>query len=146
MKGKDSSWDECCFNSHAITISADGQKAKSLVETAKARVDFIKKSVIDGANARFVFEAYYTSAVEMLHALTILEGFKVENHICLGFYIRDILKNEELFLAFDRCRFNRNSVVYYGKAIDKETAILSIAKAKKVMQETGKLIEEKLRK
>lgn len=38
MKEKDSSWDECCFNSHAISISADRQKAKSLIETAKAKM------------------------------------------------------------------------------------------------------------
>lgn len=143
---KDGSWDECRFNNHAISISADRQKAKSLVETAKARVEFIQKYAIDESNARFVFEAYYTSAAEMLHAFLILRGFKVENHICLGFYIRDILKDERLFLAFDKCRFNRNSVVYYGKAIDKETAIISIAKAKIVIEETGKLIEEKLKK
>jgi len=143
---KDGSWDECCFNNHAISISANRQKAKSLVETAKARVEFIKKSAIDESNARFVFEAYYTSAVEMLHALLLLKGFKVENHICLGFYIRDILKDEGLFLAFDKCRFTRNSVVYYGKAIDEDTAIFSIAKAKIIIEEISKLIEEKLKK
>ena len=105
---KEASWDECLNYNSAIKITPDKEKAASLIETAEDRIEFSLRELTE-KNANYVFEGYYSSILEMLHAIVVLEGYKVNNHICLGYYLRDVLKNDELFRFFDDCRFKRNS-------------------------------------
>ena len=139
---KESSWDECLNYSSAIKITPDKEKAASLVETAHDRIRFSLKKLSE-KNANYVFEGYYSSILEMIHAIVILDGYKVNNHICLGYYLRDILKNDELFRIFDDSRFKRNSLVYYGKRMDFETAKDTIKKAKKLIKELKKIFDKR---
>ena len=122
-----------------MSVTPDRAKAESLVDTAKARIEFLKSNALTEQNARFIFEGYYSSAIEMIHALVITQGFKVDNHICLGFYLRDVLNNERLFRIFDDYRYKRNSVVYYGKELDFEVAKESIRKITELINEVDKL-------
>ena len=139
---KESSWGECLDYSSAVKITPDKEKAASLTETAQDRINFSLKK-LSGKNANYVFEGYYSSVLEMIHATVILDGYKVNNHICLSYYLRDVLKNDELFRLFDDCRFKRNSLVYYGKRMDFETAKDAIEKAKKLIKELRKISDEK---
>ena len=141
---KESSWDECLNYSSSIKMTPDKEKAKSLVETAEDRIKFSIKGITE-KTGNYIFEDYYSSILELLHALVLLDGYRVINHICLGFYLRDILKRGELFFIFDDCRFKRNSLVYYGKRMDFETAKDSIEKGKKLIKELKNIIDEKMR-
>ena len=129
---KEYSWDECIENNSAIGISEDRGRAKSLIETAEERIAIIAR--INRKNCNFVFEDYYTSLLEMLQALVILNGYRVKNHICLGYYLRDILKNEKLYLSFDDLRYKRNSLTYYGIRMEFETAKRAVEKCKKFIE------------
>ena len=129
------------YNS-SIKVTPDKEKSKSLIETAEERIDFSARELTE-KNANYIFEGYYSSILEMIHAIVILDGYKVNNHICLGYYLRDILKNDELFRLFDDCRFKRNSLVYYGKRMDFDTAKESIKKAKKLINELKNIINKK---
>lgn len=139
---KESSWSECLNYSSAIKITPDKEKAESLVETARDRIKFSLRKLSE-KNANYVFEGYYSSILEMMHAIVVLDGYKISNHICLGFYIRDALKNDEFFRLFDDCRYKRNSLVYYGKRMDFETAKDSIEKAKRLFKELKTIINKK---
>jgi|SRR3989338_7421720 len=139
---KEASWDECLNYNSAIKITPDKEKAASLIETAEDRIEFSLRELTE-KNANYVFEGYYSSILEMLHAIVVLEGYKVNNHICLGYYLRDVLKNDELFRFFDDCRFKRNSLVYYGKRMDFEIAKDSIEKAKKLIKELKNIADKK---
>lgn len=129
---KEASWNDCLESSSAVGVSPNKERAKSLAETAKERIKLIKE--ITEKNCNFVFEDYYTSVLELLQALVSLKGYKITNHLCLGFYLRDILKKENLYLIFDDIRYKRNSLTYYGKRMDFETAKHSIEKCKKVIE------------
>jgi len=136
---KESSWGECLNYSSAIKITPDKEKSKSLIETAEDRIKYSMRELTE-KNANYVFEDYYSSVLELLHALVLLDGYKVNNHVCLGFYIKDALKKDEMFRLFDDCRYKRNSLVYYGKRMDFETAKDSIEKAKRLLKELKKLL------
>ncbi len=125
---KESRWEECISSGSSLSVSPDMAKAKSLVDTAKGRIDFMKRNEIEISNANYIFEGYYSSVLEMLHALVIKKGYKVSNHICLGFYLRDVMKREDLYRIFDDCRYKRNSLVYYGRKMPLETAEGAIRK------------------
>ena len=129
---KDVNWNDCLTNKSAKTITPDIKRAKSLIETANERIGLIKE--INEKNCNFVFEDYYTSILELLQAITFKKGYNILNHVCLGFYLRDILKREDLFILFDDVRFKRNSLTYYGSRMEFETAKQAIDKCKKIIQ------------
>ena len=130
---KEINWNECLNNKSAKTTTPDFNRAESLIETAKERIALIKE--INGKNCNFVFEDYYTSLLELLQAMAFKKGFNILNHICLGYYLRDILKREDLYILFDDVRFKRNSLTYYGSRMDLETAKQAIEKCKKIIKE-----------
>ncbi|MBS3099090.1 HEPN domain-containing protein [Candidatus Pacearchaeota archaeon] len=136
---KEANWQDCIINNSAKKNSPDVKRAESLIETAKERINLIKE--INEKNCNFVFEDYYTSLFELLQALTFKKGFNILNHVCLGYYLRDILKREELYRIFDDIRYKRNSLTYYGKKMDFETAKDTIERCKKFF----KIIEEELK-
>jgi hypothetical protein len=137
---KEASWTDCLETDSAVKISPDKKRAESLAETAEERIKLIKE--INEKNCNFIFEDYYTSILELLQAIVILEGYKIINHLCLGFYLRDILKREDLYIIFDDIRYKRNSLTYYGKRMDFETAKQAIEKCKIL----AKSIKEEIRK
>ena len=142
---KEGSWEDCVESVISVKVSPDRARAKSLVETAKARIEFVKNIAVKEENANFIFEAYYSSALETLHAVLLLDGFKVDNHVCAGYYLRDVLKKEALFRIFDDCRFKRNSLIYYGKKADFTTAKETILKANRLIRELSLIVEESLK-
>lgn len=97
-------------------------RVKSLKELASKRLKFASKINYNPEDAQFIFEIYYTSLIELLHALTISRGVSVKNHICLAYFLRDVMNNKELFNRFDECRKQRNSLIYYGDQIMPEKA------------------------
>jgi len=126
-------WNDCLFNKFARKITPDISRSKSLIETANERINLIKN--ITEKNCNFVFEDYYTSLLELLQAMTFKKGYNILNHVCLGFYLRDVLKREDLYALFDDLRFKRNSLTYYGSRMDYETAKQAIDKCKRIIKE-----------
>lgn len=130
---REASWNDCLENNSAKKVSPDTGRARSLVETAKERIDVIKE--ITEKNCNFVFEDYYTSLLELMQALVIKKGYKILNHLCLGYYLRDVMGRKDPYRVFDDLRYKRNSLTYYGNRMDFETAKQSIEKCNKLVGE-----------
>ena len=130
---RETNWDDCLINSSAKTITPDIKRAESLIETANERINLIKE--VNEKNCNFIFEDYYTSLLELLQAMAFKKGFNILNHICLSYYLRDVLKREDLYILFNDLRYKRNSLTYYGKRMDYETAKQAIEKCKKNIME-----------
>ena len=130
---KETNWDDCLINKSAKTITPDIKRAESLIETANERINLIKE--VNEKNCNFIFEDYYTSLLELLQAIAFKNGFNILNHICLGYYLKDILKRGDLYILFDDLRYKRNSLTYYGSRMDYETAKQAIEKCEKVIKE-----------
>lgn len=138
----DKNWEDCLKNKTSRKIRADIQKAKSLIKTSKSRLDFFEQIKLDPSNANYIFEGYYTSVVEIIHAALISKGISINNHICIGIYLKEVLKNAELFLLFDGCRKKRNGITYYGKQLKFETAKTAIHACKIIIKEIKRLLKE----
>jgi hypothetical protein len=132
---KENSWEECIISNSASKATPDKAKARSLLEMAEGRLNFLKTITTEKGNANYLFEGYYSSLLEVMHALAISNGFKVENHICLGYYLRDVVKKDMLFRIFDDVRIKRNRLLYYGKGMDFLVAEESIRKIKEVIKD-----------
>jgi uncharacterized protein (UPF0332 family) len=133
---KEINWKDCLINNSAKNITPDIKRAESLKETANERISLIKE--VNEKNCNFIFEDYYTSLLELLQAMAFKKGFNILNHICLGYYLRDVLKREELYILFDDLRYKRNSLTYYGNRMDYETAKQAIEKCVKIIKELKK--------
>ena len=139
---KEASWKDCLDSNSSIKVTPDKSKSNSLIETAKERIEYSTRE-INKQNANYVFEGYYSSILEILHALVLIDGYKVNNHVCLGYYLKEIVKRDDLFMIFDDCRYKRTSLVYYGKRMDFDIAKDAIEKSKKLFKELNKIISEK---
>ncbi|MDP1695914.1 MAG: hypothetical protein Q8L29_03305 [archaeon] len=133
---KEINWEDCLINNSAKTITSDIKRAESLIETANERINLIKE--VNEKNCNFIFEDYYTSLLELLQARAFKKGFNILNHICIGYYLRDVLKREDLYILFDDLRYKRNSLTYYGNRMDYEIAKQAIEKCKKIIKELKK--------
>jgi len=131
-------WNDCLETNTTTTITPDIAKTRSLIDTANGRIDYLRETPTNEKNANYLFEGYYSSALELLHALLTKQGYKVANHICLGLYIRDTLNDQNLFRIFDDCRYKRNALIYYGKKMDYDTAQQAIQKTKTLIQKITK--------
>jgi uncharacterized protein (UPF0332 family) len=140
MNDKLSSWEDCLEKNFSIKTYEDILRGKSLIETALHRIKYINKD-FNKNTANYIFEDYYTSILEMLEAIILFKGYKVFNHVCLGLFLKDILKKEDLFRIFDELRFKRNSLIYYGKRMMFEDAKLSVTKAIIFIRELKNLLK-----
>ncbi len=138
---RESSWDDCIETCSSLEVTPDKSKARSLIETASGRVQFLAEMAVKESNANYIFENYYSSALELMHALVLIGGYKVSNHICLGYYLRDILRKEDLFRLFDDCRSKRNSLVYYGQKMNFEMSKVEIGKCRRLIVKLNALLK-----
>ncbi|MEK6937959.1 MAG: hypothetical protein AABX04_02850 [Nanoarchaeota archaeon] len=136
-------WEECLETSSSVRVSPNPAKARSLIDTAMGRIVFLSENQIKENNANYLLESYYSSVIELLHALVVLEGYSVGNHICLGYYLRDIMDKPELYRLFDDCRIKRNGLVYYGRRMDFDTAKIGIEKCQKLIKELNVLLSKR---
>lgn len=136
---RENNWNDCLDFGNSRAISLDLAKSKSLVKIALARIDFTENNSITKENCNFIFEDYYSSVTEIIHSLALSKGYKITNHICLGYFTKEILKDNNLFVLFEDCRVKRNSLVYYGSEMEFETAKTAVEKCKKLISEFLKL-------
>lgn len=123
-------WKECLEN-NVKKINPDILRAKSLIETSKERISIINE--INQRNSNFVFEDYYTSMIEIIQALAFQKGYNILNHICLGYFIKEVLNKENVFWIFEDLRYKRNSLTYYGKRMDFPIAKHAIKDCQKII-------------
>jgi uncharacterized protein (UPF0332 family) len=135
---KESSWKECFETNSAREVSPNLERSVSLIKIAEKRLKVILE--INEENCNFVFEDYYTSILELLQALVIKNGFNVLNHICIGYYLRDVVERKDLYAVFNDLRYKRNSLTYYGNQMEFSIAKESINDAKFLINELSLLI------
>ena len=128
-------WSKCIEEGDALKVSPDRERALSLVKIADKRLRFYAGIKTDEASKNFVFEAVYTCAVEVLHAVLIAKGYKVLNHKCLCAYLRDVAGRADMASTLNSNRLRRNSLIYDGEEIPLDTAKSEIINLRKLIQE-----------
>jgi len=108
---------ECLRKNLIKKTKIDRNLIKSLIEMANIKETTVKEAKLNKLNISAYVSLAYDSLRESLEALCISKGYKVLSHVCMGFLLRDILGNFD-FEEFDRLRWVRNSINYYGKKVD----------------------------
>jgi len=123
-------WNNCIKEGNSVKITKNKKRALFLVKQAENTLDILDKIKIDESNVSVFFTNYYDALLELLHGLMNYEGYKVKNHYCLGYYIRDVLDDQQSFHVFDRARLLRNSTIYYGERFDNVVLLDAIKQIK----------------
>lgn len=109
--------EECYRKGLIKKTKIDNELVKSLVEMANIKENAVKTAEIDGINISAYVSLAYDSLREVLEAICISKGYKVLSHICIGELLKDILEDFD-YDEFDRLRYVRNGINYYGTKVE----------------------------
>lgn len=99
----------------------DKEEAKSLMNKAVQRLDYIKKQEISEFTSSFIFEDIYETLREASQSLMSLKGYKPYSHEALISFLREFYKfSESEISTFDRYRILRNKTVYSATKVSIE--------------------------
>ena len=125
-------FEECIKKRIAKEVNKDEELIKSLLKTSKNKLNSEEKLRLDEITSVSKISSLYDSLRELLEALTLKNGFKIYNHECYTYFLKEILNKNMIAEEFDELRKIRNSVNYYGKEI-------SIQEAKEVLERIADL-------
>lgn len=110
---------ECYKKKFIKKTRIDSELIKSLREMSEIKKLTVNSAKIDKINISAYVSMAYDSLREILEAICISFGYKVTSHLCLGELLKTLINNFD-FNEFDRFRFIRNRINYYGTKIDFE--------------------------
>ncbi|MAE42907.1 hypothetical protein CMO93_03985 [Candidatus Woesearchaeota archaeon] len=107
-----------CFRKGLIKKTRiDKDLVKSLIEMSSIKETTVKTASINDINISAYVSLAYDSLRELLEAFCVMKGYKVISHICIGELLRKEI-DEFDYEQFDRVRWIRNSINYYGKKVE----------------------------
>jgi hypothetical protein len=109
--------EECREKGFIRKIKINTNLVKSLIEISSIKEKSVMEIELNDININAFLPMAYDSLREILEAYCILYGFKVGNHICLGKLVKKLNPKFDLIL-FDRLRYMRNGINYYGNKVD----------------------------
>lgn len=109
-----------CFRKELIKKTEINKNLiKSLMEMSGIKETTVRTAAINEINISAYVSLAYDSLREILEAICISKGYKVLSHVCLGELLRDLIKDFD-YDEFDRLRWIRNGINYYGIKVEFE--------------------------
>lgn len=134
-------WKNCISEGIAVKVDINRERVRSLCNSAAATLKFVENVKLNDDNASILLKNMYDAILELLHAYILSKGYKVLNHLCVGYYLRDQLGNREYFYLFDKYRKIRNSITYYGANIETEVAEEGMTELRKLFDKIRHMIQ-----
>jgi hypothetical protein len=135
-------FNECLKKKVAKEIHQDKELIDSLLKTSKNKFYSENELKLNEVTAASKISLLYDSLRELLEALAIKSGYKIYNHECYTYFLKEILNESFKGDEFDDLRKIRNSINYYAKDISVEEAKEVLKRIAKLRMEILKLIEE----
>jgi hypothetical protein len=135
---------ECKKKGLIRKTKVDTNLVNSLIEMSDIKSRTVEQTVLDNLTINAFLPMAYDSLREILEAFSILEGFKVLNHDCLGKLLKNLYYGFDL-IEFDRVRYIRNSINYYGDKVDLEEGQEIIKKIFIIREDVLKEVRKKLK-
>src|SRR3990167_7355018 len=110
-------------------------RASSLFKSSIQAIETAKVIQLNSNTLKSILRELYEGLREYCEAIGYLRGYKFLDHESIGYFLRDILKEQSVSIKFDRYRRLRNGINYYGEDINPETV-------KEAIREIPQLIKE----
>lgn len=133
-------------------IKKDNQKAEFLVKESEASFRGLTKRLnqmgVEEDTVNSIIKDCYDILMELIRAKLFLDGYSSSgnfSHEAEISYLKKLNFDENKIRFFNELRYNRNSINYYGKILDKEYAEKVINFTKKIYPILKKAIERSLK-
>ena len=113
-------------------------RASSFFKSSIQAVETAKTIRLNETASKTILRELYEGLREYCEAIGYLRGYKFQDHESIGFFLRDVLKEESLFKKFDRYRRLRNGINYYGEDVDIETVKEAVIEIPNLIKELEK--------
>jgi hypothetical protein len=110
-------------------------RASSLFKSSIQAIETAKAIQLNPNTLKSVLRELYEGLREYCEAIGYLRGYKFLDHESIGYFLRDILKEQSVSIKFDRYRKLRNAINYYGEDIDIETVKEAVIEVPKLIKE-----------
>ncbi|MCK5023824.1 MAG: hypothetical protein KAS04_06615 [Candidatus Aenigmarchaeota archaeon] len=108
---------ECLRKGMIRKTRIDHELIKSLIEMSEIKKKTVETADVNEYNISAYVSLAYDSLREVLEGLCILKGYKVLSHVCVGELLKKEIPDFD-YNQFDRIRWIRNSINYYGEKVD----------------------------
>ncbi len=133
---------ECIKKRIVKEINEDKELIASLLKTSQNKLDSEEKLELNLVTSSSKISLLYDSLREILEALAIKNGYKIYNHECYVYFLKEILNESTKGDEFDELRKIRNSINYYGKEISLNDAKNTLNKLNKLRIDIKNLLEK----
>ena len=131
------------FEGKAKKVMPNSIRASSLLKSSIQAIDTAKAIQLNSDSLKSILRELYEGLREFCEAIGYLKGFKFLDHESIGYFLRDILKEQSLSKKFDRYRKLRNGINYYGESIDIETVKEAIIEIPEIIKALKKYSQAK---
>jgi uncharacterized protein (UPF0332 family) len=111
--------DDCYEKGMIKKCKTDEHLISSLIEISDIKKITIDEAKLNDVNISVYLPIAYDSLREILEAICISKGYKVLSHKCIGELFKKLIDLFE-YDFFDRIRYIRNGINYYGTKVDFE--------------------------
>ena len=126
----------------ARKVKVDTEEAKSLINRAVLRLDYVKKQEINEDTSPFIFEDIYETLREASQSLMSLKGYKPYSHEALISFLKEFYRFSEYEIStFDRYRILRNKTVYCAANVSPEVCRDALAFSEAFLPKLRKTFE-----
>jgi len=117
-------------------------RASSIFKSSIQAIETAKIIQLNENTLKSIFRELYEGLREYCEAIGYLKGYKFLDHESIGYFLRDVIKEQSASKKFDRYRKLRNGINYYGEDIDIETVKEAIIEIPKLIKELEKFSKD----
>ena len=125
-------------NGKAKKVMPNRIRASSLFKSSIQAIETAKAIQLNQNTLKSILRELYEGLREYCEAIGYLRGYKFLDHESIGYFLRDILKEQSVSVKFDRYRRLRNGINYYGEDVDIETVKEAIVENHELIKELEK--------
>lgn len=123
-------------------VVKDKLRAQSLIKVAKDALLAAKELQLKEHNYNSIIRELYESLRQHCEAIGYLHGYKFESHEVITYFLKELLKEENISLRFDHYRKLRNGINYYGRNVNKETVEQGLKEIPEIINKLEKYLDK----
>jgi len=126
----------------AKKVMSNKIRASSLFKSSIQAIKTAKQIILNQDTSKTIIRELYEGLREFCEAVGYLNGYKFLDHESIGFFLRDILKEDFAYKKFDRYRKLRNKINYYGESVEIETVKEALIEIPKLLNKINHYLKE----
>lgn len=129
-------------NGKAKRVMPNNIRASSIFKSSIQAIETARMIQLNQNTIKSILRELYEGLREYCEAIGYLRGYKFLDHESIGYFLRDILKEQSVSMKFDRYRRLRNGINYYGEDVDIETVKEAIIEIPGLIKELEKFSKD----